>query len=270
MLPNGQKVPAVIKSDSSTSVNDLLDWVVGTLLPWLGLKVAAALFAVGTDLISSVASEVSGTITGMVGSFLAKVPASIPFPNTRLPSSLSPKDFPFPVLRFFWDAFGVTDSALPPEAVSPGIVGNGAWLISSRRQGDVDLTVGQLGADGTFQGGGGFISGYQMDLAGGASQTYAFKLSNLAPDSDKFGWQVSGTDSDQGTINRGTLSQAGEVGDFEVEFPLSLKIAPGEYPFTLTVTGTETCATDPSIMPLSSSVSKEVVVQVIENPKVQP
>jgi len=240
-LPDSvQTVPAVIKSDFSTSVGDLFNWVVGAFFPLYG----AVLLGVW-GVASSVAGGISDKITGTVGSFIARLPPRIPCRNTMFPSGFHVADFP--ALVFNWKAFGATDS---------GIFADGAISIEARDQNEVALTVS----------GSGLITGPQNELAGGADQTYSFSLVNLAPDPDKFGWQVSGKGSDEGSIDRTPLSQAG---DFGVDFPLPFNVAPGNFPFTLAVNATETCGSDPS-KTLSSSFSKKVEVRVTKNPTNPP
>jgi hypothetical protein len=195
--------------------------------------------------VSSRASEIAGQITGLVQPLIESIPPRIPIKSTVLPSVPPPPDFPTFVLD--WRSFEVTGSE---------ILGTGTTTIVARDQSMVAMSI-----DGAKH-----ILGYQEDLAGGAGQTYGFTLANLAPDPDKFKWQVSGTGSTAGPIERGPFDQGGSLG---VVFPLPLDVKPGTYPFDLAVTATETCGTDPR-KTLNASSSTGVSVEVKENPVVSP
>jgi hypothetical protein len=118
-----------------------------------------------------------------VQALVANIPPRIPFDNKMFPSSpfLPSPDFPAVVPN--WRSFGVDRS---------GILETGTATIEARDQTMVDMPV--TGSD--------HIRGYQQDLAGGAGQTYGFALINISPDPDKFNWQVSGTGSTGGSIDR--------------------------------------------------------------------
>ncbi len=235
-----QSVPAVIGNSHSASVGSIFDWLVGLIFPLFDLALLAA-----SGFASSGAGQIAGQINGIAAPLIAGIPSRIPFRNTMLPSSplLSPPDFP--TLVPDWRSFGVTSS---------GILGTGTTSIEARDQTMVALTIN----------GSHYIRGYQEDLAGGAGQTYNFTLVNLAPDPDKFNWQVSGTGSNGGSIDLDPFNQAGS---FPAYFPLPLKVKPGNSPFTLAVNAIETCGSDPS-KTLSASNSMGVRVEVIENPEV--
>ena len=81
-VPNTvQMMPAVVSSSHSTSVGDLLDWFIGTLVPAIGLllvgELSAAAYGVG------VASDKAN---GIIGSYLGSLPSILPFRNSSLPS----------------------------------------------------------------------------------------------------------------------------------------------------------------------------------------
>jgi len=63
-------VPAVISTDSSSSVGSLLDWIIGTLVPFLGGVLIDVFYKV-----SVAASQQSGLAGGLLG----RIPANIPF-----------------------------------------------------------------------------------------------------------------------------------------------------------------------------------------------
>jgi len=236
-----QSVPAVIGNSHSASVGSILDWFIGFIFPLFGLALLSAF-----GLVSFAAGRIAGKINGIAGPLIAGIPSRVPFRNTAFPPIPLPVP-DFPVLIPNWQTFGAT---------SAGIVGTGTTIIAPRDQTIVSLTV--AGAN--------FIMGFQEDLAGGAGQTYNYTLVNLAPDLDKFNWQVSGTGSSGGSIQLGAFGQAGTFG---ADFPLSLKVAPGTYPFTLAVNAIETCGSDPS-KTLSASTSRAVRVEVKKNPNVPP
>jgi hypothetical protein len=89
---------------------------------------------------------------------------------------------------------------------------------------------------------------------------------DLSPDPNGLSWQVSGAGSAGGTISRNTFDQGGSFG---ATFPLPLHVKPGTYQFELTVTGTETCGSDPA-KTLTGVATKSVTVEVLANPKTPP
>ena len=235
-----QSVPAVTGSSHSSSVGSVLDWFLGAFIPIFGVALSAA-----WGLVSIGAGDAQGQIDGAVGPLVAAIPPRIPFRNTALPGV--PVGLPdFPAMVLDWKSFGVTDT---------GILGTGTTQIAARDQSIVSMTVS----------GAGEITGFQADLNGGATQTYQLAMANLAPDPDKLHWQVSGTAAKSGAISIAPFAQSGSFG---AHFPLPLKVAPGNYPFTLAVSGTETCGTDAS-KTLTGSSSMAVKVQVKKNPKNQ-
>jgi hypothetical protein len=241
LLDDGRLVPAVIGSSSSVSVGSLFDLIVGLIIPFFGLALLDARSA-----LSSAASDASKDIEGIIATLLAGIPTRIPFSNTLLPqTALIGLDFP--VLVPNWKSFGVTGSA---------IQGTGTTSTEERDQSMVSMTI-----DGPAN-----LFGSQAEFAGGALSTYNFNLINLAPDPDKFQWQVSGTNSKEGSIDRLTFEETGGFGAF---FPLPRKVRLGTFPFTLSVDATETCGTDPQ-KKLSASNSRAVNVKVKKNPKVEP
>ena len=239
-----QSAPAVIGSSHSASVGNILDWFVGFLLPLFGLTLLSLLGALGA--ISDAAGQIAGKINGIAGPLISGIPSRIPFRNTALPPiPLAVPDFP--VLIPDWQTL---------RADGTGILGTGTTIIAPR-----DQTMVSLSIDGVN-----YIPVYQGDIAGGTGQTYNYTLVNLAPDSDKFNWQVSGSGSRSGSIQLGAFGQAGSFG---ADFKLSFKTKPGIYPFALTVNATETCGTDPS-KTLSASTSMAVQVEVKQKPKTSP
>jgi hypothetical protein len=179
-------------------------------------------------------------------SLVAGIPPAFPFRNTLLPFDVStPPDFPAIVL--FWSSFRATNG---------GILGSGDLSIEARNQSEV-----ALGIDGP-----GLITGNEGELAGNVRRDYSFTLNNLAPDADKFTWHVSGG---SGTRSGSIESTLGLGGTFTVDFPLPLH-AVGKFGFTLTVTATETCGTNPN-KTLSASTSMAVVFEIkgVRNPQVQ-
>ena len=66
-----------------------------------------------------------------------------------------------------------------------------------------------------------------------------------------------------GRLGRGDGEHELVVAD--VDFPLPLRVEPGDYEFMLTVTATETCGTDPAAT-LTGTASLPVRVKVDKNP----
>ncbi len=90
--------------------------------------------------------------------------------------------------------------------------------------------------------------------------SYDVSLTAFEPDNDQMTWQVSGGGS-TGTVDIGSFSQEGS---FSTAFPISS----GSKTFTVSVTGTETCATDPT-KTLTGSASVAVDVAVPESHKAE-
>jgi Bacterial Ig domain len=241
-----ESIPAVVGSNDSASVGDLLDWVLGTLFPLFGLALLGAL-----DIANDAADQAAGQATGIAKAVIASIPSNIPFRNSLLSlPGLSLPDFPALVLD--WQTFGATTSA---------IVGSGTSTIEARNQSiaSVDLL------------GGGLITEYQAEAFGGdAGQTDSYALRNIAPDQNKFVWQSSGvgpaTIATNGVIDVAPLTQSGNFGAI---FRMKRPVAVGDFYFNLNVNATETCGTDPS-KTLTASRSRPVHVRVLKNPKVLP
>jgi hypothetical protein len=188
-----------------------------------------------------VGNQTGAQVTGIMSALLASLPTRVPFRNTLLPDLPPPPDFP--AIVFDWRSLGVIDSS---------IVGTGTTSLIARDQSMVAMIVG----------GSRHIVGYQDDLTGGVGQTYHYALANFAPDANRFAWQVSGTGSDGGPIDIVPFDQGGS---FTVDFPLPLKVKPGNFPFVLAVTGTETSGTDPN-KTLTATSSLTVRLEVLKNP----
>ena len=234
----GQRLPAVVGHDSSADAGDVLDWLVGTLLPPFG----AALLAI-TAIASSVASDASDQAHGLAASVVAGIPPRIPLRNT----DLGVNDPAFPTVVPDWDTFGTT-----PD----GILATGTAGIQARTQSTAAMSIN----------GAGYIEGIQSELAGGAANRYGIVLTDLAPDPGHFTWQVTGTDTDAGPVAAGPFDISGTA---DVDFPLPLDVVPGDYEFLLTVNATETCGTDPA-QTLTASAGRPVRVKVNKDPIIIP
>ena len=243
-LPNAnppQMVPTVQSTSVLASLGSILDWLVSffnPLLTILMLSAYGALFAKS--------KEIAGQIYGITEAFVLSIPSRIPFQNSSL-SFLGESLPDFPTIVPNWKSFGVANSAIQGTATS---------AIVARDQSMVSLTL-----DGSD-----FVTGYQEDFFGGAAQSYLFALDNLSPDADKFQWQATGVRSETSLIDRAPFA---EQAYFGMVFPLPRPVNPGEWIYTLTISGTETCGTDPS-KTLSASASMDVRVNVLKNPKVPP
>ena len=81
----------------------------------------------------------------------------------------------------------------------------------------------------------GIATGCQEDLAGGAGQTCNYSLLNIAPDSDKFLWQTTGSgSSESSSIDLSPLAHAGTFGAI---FPRPLKGCAWRVPVHLGLAG---------------------------------
>jgi len=213
----------------SSASSPLLD-VLSVLLPILGTGIAA----IGEGYVQGKAQS------GLAG-ILAKVPAWLPFRNSTLGSGSSPnslqKDFPFPMLVLNFDSFG-TDAS--------GVIGSGTGGLASRLQSGVSVNLS--GAKSLAK------------YSPGSGSTYDVALIAFEPDNDQMTWQVSGGGS-TGTFDTDPFLQEGS---FSTVFPISS----GSETFTLSVKGTETCATD-STQTLTASASLPVHVAVPEEHKAE-
>lgn len=229
-----QDLPAVVGHDSSADGGDVLDWLVGTLLPPFGV----ALLAI-TEIAAVVTSDASDQANGLAASVVAGIPARIPMHNT----DLGVDKWPFPTLVPDWTMFGTT-----PD----GILATGTADIQGRDQSTVAM----------FIDGAGSIEGIQSELAGGAANRYSINVTDLLPDAGHFTWNVTGPGTSAGQITPGPFGLSGTA---DVDFPLPLHVNPGEYDFTLTVSATETCGTDPA-KTLTGTASLPVRVKVDKDP----
>jgi hypothetical protein len=93
-----------------------------------------------------------------------------------------------------------------------------------------------------------------------------YVLENIAPDSGKFGWQISGAGSKAESLE--PPSPVVQAGDFFPHFPLPLKVSPGDYHFKLAINALETCESDPS-KTLTGAASKAMLFRVKKSPHPQ-
>jgi len=226
----GQQIPAILATAHSASNGDLLEW----LIPVLNL----VLEYIHLDLSSDAGNDASKA-TGIIAPLLSLIPYDIPFRNTDLSASGSLSE-QFPVLRLDWRQFGVTGA---------GLVGAGALFLESRTQDEVALTLDELHTR---------ITGTPESLGADVPAGFTFTLRELDPDDGTFGWQFSGPVTTSGTIDASPFIQTGAVGAY-LRLPLS--VADGTYDYTLTVSATETCGTDPAET-LTASWSSPVTVTV--------
>jgi hypothetical protein len=91
-----------------------------------------------------------------------------------------------------------------------------------------------------------------------------YVLENIAPDSGKFGWQISGAGSKAGSLE--PPNPVVQAGDFFPHFPLPLKVSPGDYHFNLAINAIETCESDPS-KTLTGTASKAMLFRVKKSPQ---
>ena len=240
-----QMMPALLSSTSGASVGDLPEWFVGALVPAVGLLLLGTL-----GVASYGVGVASGKASGIIGAFLGSLPPRIPFRNSSLPSI---KDFPslpfdpqarypFPMAVFNFESF-TTDGS--------GIVASGTVGIGERDQSMVTVHLG--GAT------------YYPNYSFGIESVYSVALSHFEPDNDRMTWQVKGHPKQEGF----STDPFWQGGSFAGEFPVPLKASPGKYHFTLEVSATETCGTDPS-KTLTGSASLAVTANVTNHPPMAP
>ena len=233
---SAQMAPTVLATNSSSSVGSILDWIVASFIPFIGLTLAYAFYKVSVS--------ASGK-SGLASSFLGSIPARIPFGNRAISLSPDSKLPDFPSLDFFWNSFAAT---------SAGLVGAGITDIAARTQSDVSIIL--HGPD-SFQ-------GYQDTIVEFTDPTMGYILENITPDPDKFSWKISGAGSATNTLE--SPSPAVQAGDFFPHFPLPLKVPAGDYQFNLAVNAVETCQSD-ATKTLTGAASKAILFRVRKRPQ---
>jgi hypothetical protein len=239
-----QSVPTILPTSSYSAGSDVLDQVlIGLISPvfLFPFLLEAVIVHVGVPIAFG---QVASQAASIVSSFVASLPGSVSFRGGT-------SDFlgNFPILIPNWTRFGTANS---------GLLGLGTLLLETRTQAMVALTI-----DGPSN-----IGGFQIDLAGGVSQTYDLSWTNLIPDSDKFTWKLfeGNTEVDGGIISFAPGSQQGSI---DATFPLPQNVKPGSFRFTLTVDATETSGRDAS-QTLRATPKMNVTVTVKKNPKKLP
>ena len=235
----GSNPPAtapVVTHDVSTSVGDVLEWIIGTVI----VPIGAALLVGWHDLSTAADAAAQG---GSVATLLAAdFPPSVPLHNDAVPGA--DLAFDFPVLLPGWTSYGVQ---------SAGIVGAGDAMVLARDQGMTQMSI--TGPD--------FLSLASGELD--VTQEFTVALTNLAPDGDELTWEL------RSLVDGSTRTATAPVGDFSqsaslnVDFTVPLHAAPGNYHFLISVSATETCGTDPS-KTLSAAASKQVTVRKPAHP----
>jgi hypothetical protein len=230
-----QFMPVVTAASSSVSVGDEAQWFVASFVPAVGLILAAA-----SGLVSGAVSEGAGQANGIISGFLQSLPARIPFRNSELPTQpidLQPV-FPFPMSVLNFESFSTDGS---------GIVATGTISLGERDQSVVTVS----------------LSGptYFPNYTAGVDGYYSVSLTHFEPDNDQMTWKVSGA----AKADSVSIDAFWQQGGFAAEFPVALKAAPGKYRYTISVSATETCATD-STRTLSGSASMTVTTNVTGGP----
>lgn len=227
---DASRMPAVISSSSATSVGDDLQWIFGALVPAIDLYMLTL-----WGIASYGAGQVKDTASGILSGLFNALPASIPFRNSLLPSDIQAAN-PFPMAVIDFKSFTTTDTA---------IVGAGTITLENRDQSMVSVTLS--GAD------------YYPNYSYGIESFYTLALAGFEPDNDQMIWQVSGAPK-KSTV---AIDPFFQVGGFSTGFPIPPKPAPGRYPFTISASATETCATDPT-KTLTGSASMTVTANVVK------
>jgi hypothetical protein len=238
-----QMMPAVVSSSHSTDVGSLLDWIIGTLVPEIGLFLVAefGVAAYGVGLASDKAN-------GVIGSYLGSLRPILPFRNTSLPSKADFPDLPFdPQARYSFPMAVLNFETFTTDG--SGIVASGTVGIGERDQSMVAVHLGG--------------PTYYPNYSYGIESAYAVGLSFFEPDSDEMTWSSTGSQE----MNGFTTNSFWQRGSF-ADFPIPAK-AHGKYHFTLSVSGTETCGTDPTKQ-LSGTAALGVTVNLTKDPPRAP
>jgi hypothetical protein len=231
-----QFMPAVTAASSSVSVGDEAQWFVSSFVPAVGVLILAAL----SDLASIAVSEGAGQANGIISGLLQSLPARIPFRNSELPTqpiNLQPV-FPFPMSVLNFESFSTDGS---------GIVATGTISLGERDQSIVTVRLSG--------------STYFPNYSIGVNGYYTVSLTHFEPDNDQMIWKVSGTAKAESV----SIDSFWQQGGFAAEFPVPFKAAPGKYRYTISVSATETCATD-ATKTLSGSASITVTANITGGP----
>jgi hypothetical protein len=146
---------------------------------------------------------------------LNELPAWIPFRSSSLPSSLQ-AGYPFPMAVLNFDAFGTSDA---------GISGTGSGCLANRDQSMVAVSLNGPESVGRY--------------SPGTEVNYDVVLTAFEPNNDEMTWQLDGV------ANTVDVDQFSHEGQFSTTFPTDTSPGNGN-PFSLSVNGSETCATDPT------------------------
>jgi hypothetical protein len=232
-----QSMPVVRSSSSSVSVPAV--WFIASFVPVVGLLVAGAF-----DLAAYGVGQASGQANGILTGLLAQLPSIVPFRSSELPTKADIPDlpydpaskYPFPMAVVNFESF-TTDGS--------GLVGTGTVGLGERDQSMVGVTV--TGPS------------YFPNYSTGVESFYTVLLGYFEPDDDQMTWTVTGA-TKPGTVDIDPFFQQG---GFPTGFSLPSKPSPGKYHFTISVSGTETCATD-ATKSLTGSTSLAVTVNVVK------
>jgi hypothetical protein len=189
------------------------------------------------------AGYIQEKVESTINNVLDALPMWIPFRNSALGSGSSPNllqmEFPFPMLVLNFGSFGTNDS---------GITGTGTGGLADREQ---NMVVVNLSGPKSFP-----------NYSPGTDGNYEVSLAAFEPDNNELTTQVSGGGLNTGgTVDIDPFSQKGT-------FSTDFLISSGSETFTVSVSGTETCATD-STQTLTASKSLSVHVAVAEDHKAE-
>ncbi|HLI94458.1 MAG TPA: hypothetical protein VKT72_00035 [Candidatus Baltobacteraceae bacterium] len=164
--------------------------------------------------ISGFENDISAKVQSDVNGVLHELPAWIPFRSSSLPQSLQ-AGYPFPMAVLNFDSFGTSDS---------GITGTGSGCLANRDQSMVAVSLNGPGS----------VPDYSL----GTEVNYDVVLMAFEPNNDQMTWQLNNV------ANTVDIDQFSQEGQFSTTFPTYTSGNGG--PFSLSVSGTETCATDPA------------------------
>ena len=215
----------------STSVGDLPDWLVGTLTVVLDL-----VLLMGWQEFSRQA-DAAAQGGSVVSSLAPLLPTSIPFHNVDAPRLA--RGFDFPVVVANWQAFEVTLAA---------VHGAGDAVVMPRDESMVAIAIG--GPDFVL-----VPPGEPL-----ANEVLTIDLFNLAPDDQTLTWQLWSSIENTTTTRTLTIGEYAPSVSLDVDFPMPLHAAAGDYRYVVTVSGHETCGTDAGKV-LTGTASKTITVR---------
>jgi len=245
-VPDGPVDAPTVTSSHSSSVGDVPDWLLGTLVTILDL----GLFMVWQEV-----SRKADATGGVAGPLVANLPVRVPFHPSDLPIA-GPQN-PFPVVVANWSSLGVSTGGAGDALV--GILGSADATVQTRDQSTVSILL-----DGPD-----FVQVPPGEPL--ANLVLTVVLHDLAPDDGLVTWQLTSPFDQVTRTDTMRLDTFGQVAFLDVDFPMPLHASPGDYTYHLSASAQETGPAGAGV--LSASASHQVTVRkhapVVDQPKAE-